>query len=110
MPSAQFAHGLVQNSPFLGRVQACADTVSMLAHSLYTRMNKACSSLRTAQQNAVTVKRETSEASKHVVPVVHAMLLRAAQQQQSNSFNNKSFLTKAFAFKWNFKAYAFCRP
>ena len=53
MPSAQFAHGLVQNSLFLGRVQACADTVPMLAHSLYTHVNKACSSLRTAQQNAV---------------------------------------------------------
>ena len=31
------------------------------------------------------MKRETSEASKHVVPVVRAMLLRAAQQQQNNS-------------------------
>ena len=62
MPSAQFAHGLVQNSPFLGRVQACADTVSMLAHSLYTRVNKACSGLRTAQKNAVaTIKKEQKE-------------------------------------------------
>ena len=31
------------------------------------------------------MKRETSEAYKHVVPVVCAMLLRAAQLQQSNS-------------------------
>ena len=31
------------------------------------------------------MKRETSEASKHIVPVVRAMLLCAAQQQQSNS-------------------------
>ena len=31
------------------------------------------------------MKRETSEVSKHVVPVVRAMLLRAAQLQQSNS-------------------------